>query len=117
MLSLFREFLTRFSVLPLIQNVDSDATVKIGTTKMSQVNRTRIKYFGAFSFHNARIRKSSSKLGSSSASARYSSNSNFMSSKIFLMRIKYFKLALVSLTLLLVQELFLLNQQMCYLKL
>jgi hypothetical protein len=61
------------------------------------------------------ISKSSSKLVSSSISARYSSISDFMSFDIFLTRMKSFKSALVSLTILMALELLLLNKQMCQL--
>jgi hypothetical protein len=84
-LSSLKELLTGFSVLPLVLKVNSEATIEIGTTKISRVNQARIRNFGAFSFHHAIISNSSSKLVSSSASEKYSSISDFRGSEIFLL--------------------------------
>jgi hypothetical protein len=48
MLSAFKEFLTADNVLPLVENVDSYATVDARTTKMSRVSRDKIGYLGTF---------------------------------------------------------------------
>jgi hypothetical protein len=89
--------LTGFSVLPLVLKVDSEATIEIETARISRVNRARIEYFGAFSFHHAIISNSLSKLVSFSASEKYSSISDFRGSEIFFTHIRSFKPALVSL--------------------
>jgi hypothetical protein len=61
MLSLFKEFLTADSVLPLVENLDSDATVDVGTVRMSRVSRDKTEYLGTLNFHHARMSNSSSK--------------------------------------------------------
>jgi hypothetical protein len=101
---IIREFLTAFSVLALVLNVDSYAMIKIGTARISRVNRARTKYFEAFSFYHARISKLSFKQVSSNTSARYSSISDFMASEIFLTHTKSFKPTIISVTLLLAPE-------------
>jgi hypothetical protein len=41
MLSSFKEFLAGDNVLPLVLNADSEATVDIGTARMSRVSRVK----------------------------------------------------------------------------
>jgi hypothetical protein len=100
MLSSFKEFLAGDSVPPLVLNADSEATVDIGTARMSRVSRAKTGYLGAFSFHQDKMSNSSSKLASSSGSFRYSSSSNFTGSELFLSHNKSFNLARISLALL-----------------
>jgi hypothetical protein len=71
MLSSFRDDLTGLRILPEVLKVDSDATVEIGTVKMSLVSLAITGYVWLFSFHHVRMSKSSSKLVSSSGSSRY----------------------------------------------
>jgi hypothetical protein len=100
MLSSFKEFLAGDSVLPLVLNADFEATVDIGTARMSRVSRAKTGYLGAFSFHQDKMSNSSSKLTSSSGSFRYSLSSDFTSSELFLPRNKSFNPARISLALL-----------------
>jgi hypothetical protein len=100
MLSSFKEFLAGDSVLPLVLNADSEATVDIGTARMSRVSRAKTRYLGAFSFYQDKMSNSSSKLASSSGSFRYSSSFDFTSSEFFLPRNKSFNPACISLALL-----------------
>jgi hypothetical protein len=97
MLSLFRELLTGLRVLPIVLKVDSEATVEIGTTKMPRVNRAKIGYLGAFSFHHERMSNCASTLASSRGADRYSSIFDFVGSTVFIPLKKFFKPALVSL--------------------
>jgi hypothetical protein len=52
----------------LIIKVDYEATVEIGIARISRINRAKIGYYGAFSFHHVRMSNSSFKLASSKIS-------------------------------------------------
>jgi hypothetical protein len=84
MLSSLRELLTLLKVLPAVLKVLSDATVEIGTPKMSLANLATTGYLGHFNFHHDRMSKAESKLFSSSGSVRYWSNSDFVGSMVFI---------------------------------
>jgi hypothetical protein len=111
MLSSFKEFLTADNVLPLVENLDSDAIVDAGTVRMSRVSRDKTEYLGTLNFHHARMSNSSSKPASFNASAKYSSSSDFTVSEVFFLCMKSFSPAFISLTLLDAPQVCPLNQE------
>jgi hypothetical protein len=70
MLSSFKEFLTAESVLPLVLKVASDATVDIGTARMSRVKWHKTGYLGPFNFHHDKMSNGSSNEASSRGEVR-----------------------------------------------
>ena len=94
-LSSFRQLLAGLRVLPAVLKVDSEATVEIGTARISFVSLANIGYLGAFNLHHDSISKFSSKLARSRGSARYTSSSDLKGSVFFLTFKNFFKPALV----------------------